>query len=65
MNHQQTVNEIERVFRDLEKLIKEGQFTENDIKFMEGFLEIALRGTRKAKKRIKEGKGNGSENKNQ
>lgn len=55
MNHQQTVNEIERVFHALHVLLQKGQFTERDVEFMEAFLEKSLENTRELKERIEDG----------
>lgn len=43
-----------RIFRELEILLKNGQFTKKDVDFMEAFLGISLKSTKNLKKRIKE-----------
>lgn len=38
------IDRIERVFRGLEDLLREGRFTRADLDFMEAFLERSLEG---------------------
>jgi len=52
-----TFDRIERVFKDLNELLKDGKFTQRDLDFMEAFLERALEATRKVKERASKEEG--------
>lgn len=58
-----TSERIERIFIDLTDLIKTGQFTSDQLYFMENFLSIALNSTKKviARTKIKDEEKNAKE----
>jgi hypothetical protein len=62
-NRKETVmsstKQMERLFRELHMLLKNGSFTELELTFMESFLEKALEMTRKLLRKAESKKGSG------